>query len=36
LMYNQANPVHGALVAAGNARHKVLLGVIRDRIAEFA
>jgi len=36
LIYNQANPVHGALVAAGNARHKVLLGVIRDRIAEFA
>jgi myo-inositol-1(or 4)-monophosphatase len=36
LIYNQANPVHGALVAAGRARHKVLLGVIRDRIAEFA
>jgi myo-inositol-1(or 4)-monophosphatase len=36
LIYNQANPVHGALVAAGGARHRVLLGVIRDRIAEFA
>jgi myo-inositol-1(or 4)-monophosphatase len=36
LIYNQANPVHGALVAAGGARHRVLLGVIRGRIAEFA
>jgi len=34
--YNQPHPVHGALVAAGGARHAVLLGVIRDRLAEFA
>jgi len=36
LTYNRPHPVHGALVAAGGARHAVLLGVIRDRLAEFA
>ena len=36
LIYNRPDPVHGALVAAGGARHRVLLGLIRDRIAEFA
>jgi myo-inositol-1(or 4)-monophosphatase len=36
LTYNRPQPVHGALVAAGRARHAVLLGVIRDRLAEFA
>ena len=36
LVYNRPNPVHGALVAAGRARHKMLLGLIRDRLAEFA
>jgi myo-inositol-1(or 4)-monophosphatase len=36
LLYNQLNPVHGALVAAGRQRHAALLGLIRDRIAEFA
>jgi myo-inositol-1(or 4)-monophosphatase len=36
LIYNRPEPVHGALVAAGRARHAVLLGLIRDRLAEFA
>ena len=36
LIYNQPGPVHGALVAAGRARHAVLLGRIGDRFAEFA
>jgi myo-inositol-1(or 4)-monophosphatase len=36
LTYNRPDPVHGALVAAGRARHAVLLGLIRDRLAEFA
>src|SRR6266849_6525386 len=36
LIYNRPNPVHEALLAAGRRRHAVLLGLIRDRIAEFA
>lgn len=36
LIYNRPDPVHGALVAAGRARHARLLDLIRDRIAEFA
>ena len=36
LNYNRPDPVHGALVAAGRARHELLLGLIRDRLAEFA
>jgi myo-inositol-1(or 4)-monophosphatase len=36
LTYNRPDPIHGALVAAGRARHTVLLGHIRDRFAEFA
>jgi myo-inositol-1(or 4)-monophosphatase len=36
LIYNRADPVHEALVAAGRARHTALLGLIRDRFAEFA
>jgi myo-inositol-1(or 4)-monophosphatase len=36
LIYNRPDPVHGALVAAGRARHARLLGLIRDRLAEFA
>jgi 3'-phosphoadenosine 5'-phosphosulfate (PAPS) 3'-phosphatase len=28
--------VHGALVAAGQARHDALIGLVRDRKAEFA
>jgi myo-inositol-1(or 4)-monophosphatase len=36
LIYNRPEPVHGALVAAGRARHAVLLNLIRDRLVEFA
>jgi myo-inositol-1(or 4)-monophosphatase len=36
LLYNRPEPVHGALVAAGRARHAALLGLIQDRLAEFA
>ena len=36
LIYNQPDPVHDALLAAGRARHAALLCLIRDRIAEFA
>ena len=36
LIFNRPDPVHGALVAAGRARHAALLGLIRDRLAEFA
>jgi myo-inositol-1(or 4)-monophosphatase len=36
LTYNRPEPVHGALVAAGRARHEMLLSLIRDRLAEFA
>jgi myo-inositol-1(or 4)-monophosphatase len=36
LIYNRPNPVHEALLAAGRRRHAVLLGLIRDRLAEFA
>jgi hypothetical protein len=35
LIYNRPDPIHGALVAAGRARHARLLGLIRDRLAEF-
>jgi len=36
LNYNRAHTVHGALVAAGPARHATLLGLVRDRLPEFA
>ncbi len=36
LSYNQPHGVHGALVAAGSARHGALIGLLRDRQAEFA
>jgi myo-inositol-1(or 4)-monophosphatase len=36
LIYNRPDPVHGALVAAGRARHGRLLDIIRDRLSEFA
>jgi myo-inositol-1(or 4)-monophosphatase len=31
LAYNQARPVHAALVAAGKSRHETLIGFVRDR-----
>jgi myo-inositol-1(or 4)-monophosphatase len=36
LVYNRPNPVHDALLAAGRARHAMLLSLISDRLAEFA
>jgi myo-inositol-1(or 4)-monophosphatase len=36
LIYNRPNPVHEALLAAGRRRHAALLGLIRDRLGEFA
>jgi myo-inositol-1(or 4)-monophosphatase len=36
LSYNLPYAVHGALIAAGPARHGTLIGLIRDRMAEFA
>ena len=35
LIYNRPDPVHGALVGAGAARHRALLEVIRDRIGDL-
>ena len=36
LNYNGSQAVRGALVAAGQARHDALIGLVRDRKAEFA
>ena len=36
LSYNRPHGVHGALIAAGFARHGALIGLVRDRQAEFA
>lgn len=36
LSYNRPHQVHGALIAAGSARHDALIGLVRDRQAEFA
>ncbi len=36
LTYNRAEPVHGSLVAAGLARHKVLVNLVSARQREFA
>ena len=36
LKYNGSQAVRGALVAAGRARHDALIGLVRDRKAEFA
>jgi myo-inositol-1(or 4)-monophosphatase len=36
LKYNGSQAVHGALVAAGQTRHDALIGMVRDRKAEFA
>lgn len=36
LKYNGSQAVHGALVAAGQARHDTLIGLMRDRKTEFA
>jgi myo-inositol-1(or 4)-monophosphatase len=36
LIYNQPQAAHGALIAAGPARHGALIDLVRDRQAEFA
>ena len=36
LRYNCPHVVHGALIAAGPARHDTLIDLVRDRQAEFA
>jgi myo-inositol-1(or 4)-monophosphatase len=36
LSFNRTKTVHGALVAAGPARHGAILGLVRDRMPEFA
>jgi myo-inositol-1(or 4)-monophosphatase len=36
LRYNQAETVHGALIAAGQARHGVLIELVHDHRNEFA
>jgi myo-inositol-1(or 4)-monophosphatase len=35
LVYNLHNPVHGALIAAGGARHDTLIGLVRERWKKF-
>lgn len=34
-VYNRPEPVHGALIAAGQARHAAVLALLRDRRREF-
>lgn len=36
LSYNRPHVVHGALIAAGPARHGTLVDLVRDRMREFA
>jgi myo-inositol-1(or 4)-monophosphatase len=36
LRYNQPHTVHGALIAAGGARHANLIDLVRGRLPEFA
>jgi myo-inositol-1(or 4)-monophosphatase len=36
LTYNRADPVHGALVAAGRSRHEAFLALVRDKTLAFA
>jgi myo-inositol-1(or 4)-monophosphatase len=36
LSYNRPHVVHGALIAAGPARHGTLVNLVRDRMREFA
>ena len=35
-IYNRAEPLHGALVAAGRARHETFLALVRARTLAFA
>ncbi len=36
LLYNRPALVHGALIAAGNARHGTILGLVREKWADLA
>src|ERR1051325_1444435 len=36
LRYNRPHDAHGALLAAGTARHETLVGLVRNRQSEFA
>lgn len=36
LLYNQPHTTHPALIAAGHARHGSVIGLMRDRLREFA
>ena len=36
LIYNRAEPVHGALLAAGHARHATLIAFARDGLPDLA
>ena len=36
LLYSARHVAHGALLAAGNARHGTLIGLVRNRLGEFA
>ena len=36
LIYNRADPLHGALVAAGRSRHEAFLALVRRRTLSFA
>ena len=36
LIYNRADPLHGALVAAGRSRHEAFLALVREKTLTFA
>jgi len=36
LIYNRADPLHGALVAAGQSRHEAFLALVREKTLAFA
>jgi myo-inositol-1(or 4)-monophosphatase len=36
LIYNRADPLHGALVAAGRSRHEAFLALVREKALAFA
>jgi myo-inositol-1(or 4)-monophosphatase len=36
LVYNRADPLHGALVAAGRSRHEAFLALVREKTLVFA
>jgi myo-inositol-1(or 4)-monophosphatase len=36
LIYNRADPLHGALVAAGRSRHEAFVALVRDKALAFA